>query len=149
MGVYTTKDFKEWAAYIRRKTSRERCFEPRDEGSWNLVAALAESVRESGMERADLDTLVDLATDVMIAEIKCKGLPTQPRRNYRSAVDTCFGNLDCFWSKNPLLHVVCELSWVVERAHEKSLDASQLLSSEIGSAVLWSFPYLGHYGKTY
>lgn len=141
----TTKEFKRWAADVRRRTSRERCFGQTPDSSWNAVAGLAKAVHDAGMKEADLNTLIDLAVDVLVAEIKSKGLTTRPRRTYRSAIDMCFCNLWSFWSKNPVLHIVGELSWLVERAREKSTDAGELLLSEIGAAALWETPYYGHY----
>jgi len=141
----TTEEFKKWAADVRRRTSRERCFGQTAESSWNAVAALAKAVQDLGMNGADLSTVIDLAADVLVAEIKSKGLPAQPRRTYRDAIDMCFCNLRSFWSKNPMLHIVGELSWLVERAREKSIDAGELLLSEIGAAALWETPYYGHY----
>jgi hypothetical protein len=99
------------------------------------------------MNGADLETLIDLAADVLVAEIKSKGLPTQSRRKYRYAISLCFFNLWSFWSKDPVLHIVGELSWLVERAREKSMDAGELLLSEIGLAALWGASYRGHYGS--
>lgn len=141
----TTKEFRRWAADVRRKTSRERCFGQAPESSWNAIAGLAKAVQDSGMNEADLNTLIDLAADVLVAEIKSTGLPTQPRRTYRYAIDICFRNLWSFWNKNPVLHIIGELSWLVERAREKSIDAGELLLSEIGAAALWETPYHGHY----
>ena len=97
------------------------------------------------MNEADLNTLIDLAADVLVEEINSKCLPRQPRRTYRYAIDMCFCNLWSFWSEDPVLHIVGELSWLVERAHEKSIDAGELLLSEIGAAPLWETPYHGHY----
>lgn len=141
----TTREFKRWAADVRRRTSRERCFGQTPESSWNAVASQAKAVQDAGMKAADLNTLIDLAVDVLVAEIKSKGLPAQPRRTYRDAIDMCFCNLWSFWSKNPVLHIVSELSWLVERAREESMDAGELLLSEIGAAALWETPYCGHY----
>ena len=89
----TTTEFKRWAADIRRDTSPERCFGQTSESSWNAVAGLAKAVQDSGMNGADLETLIDLAADVLVAEIKSRGLPTQPRRKYRYAISLCFFNL--------------------------------------------------------
>jgi hypothetical protein len=144
----TTKEFKRWTADVRRRTSRERCFGQTPESSWNAVAGLAQAMQDAGMKEADLNTLIDLAVDMLVAEIKSKGLPTRPRRTYRDAIDMCFSNLCSFWSKNPVLHIVGELSWLVERARERSMDAGELLLSEIGLAALWEMPYLGHYRKS-
>jgi hypothetical protein len=51
-----------------------------------------------------------------------------------------------FWEKRPLLHIVGELSWIIDAAEANSKDTADYLEEEIGCAAMWEMPFMGHYG---
>lgn len=143
-----TRELIAWGKEILRDAKRHRCFGEAEQSSWNTVAALAAAVQEAGTVEDHVTILIGLATEVLMIEIESKGLQKKPRRKYYNAVYLCFHNLGSFWSENPLVHIVGELSWIVERARQRSMDAAELLDSEIGTAAFWGVPYIGHYRKS-
>jgi hypothetical protein len=141
----TSEEVKKWAAKVRRSARRTPIFDRQATDTWEAVMGLAEAIRKSGSREPDRNVLIDLATDVLMIEVKAKGLTVQRRRRYLSNVQSCFLNQGFFWKKKPLLHIVGELSWIVDRAREESTEPDKLLDELIGSATVWGVPFRGHY----
>ncbi len=139
-------EVKEWAASVRREARRNPRFDHNATATWNTVAALAEAIWKVGNREPDREVLADLATDVLMIEVKARNLPMKPRKKYHSAVWLCFRNYGIFWEKNPLLHIVGELSWIIDAAEANSKDTAEYLNSKIGSSAMWGMPFMGHYG---
>jgi hypothetical protein len=110
------------------------------------VAELAEAIWKSGYRDPDREVLVDLATDVLMIEVKARNLAVKPRKKYRSAVWLCFHNYEAFREKSPLMHIVGELSWIIDAAQANSKDTADYLELKIGRSTLWGMPFMGHYG---
>ena len=131
---------------MRREARRWPRFDHNKPQTWNSVAELAEAIWKVGYRDPDRDILVDLATDVLIIEVKTRNLPVKQRKKYRSAVWLCFHNYGAFSENKPLLRIVGELSWIIDAAQANSKDTADYLDSKIGSAALWGMPFSGHYG---
>jgi hypothetical protein len=142
----THDEVKEWASRVRKEARRWPRFDHDKPQTWNSVAELAEAIWKAGYRDPDREVLADLATDVLMIEVKARNLPVKSRKHYRSAVWLCFRNYGIFWEKNPLLHIVGELSWIIDAAEANSKDTAEYLDSKIGCAALWGMPFMGHYG---
>jgi len=142
----THDEIEKWAAKVRKEARRMPRFDHNEPYTWNAVAALAEAIWKTGYRERDLEVLIDLATDVLMIEVKARNLPTRPRKNYRSAVWLCFRNHGVFWEKKPLLHIVGELSWIIDAAQANSKDTADYLEEEIGTAAFMEIPFAGHFG---
>jgi hypothetical protein len=141
----THDEVKKWAARVRREAGRSPCFDHKTPHIWAAVGGLAHAIWKAGYSESDREVLVDLATDVLMIEVKARNLPNRPRKKYHSADWLCFHNYGAFWEKRPLLHIVAELNWIIDAAQANSKDTEDYLDAEIGSAAFWGVPFAGHY----
>jgi hypothetical protein len=142
----THDEVEKWAARVRREALRNPCFDHKTSYTWAAVGGLAHAVWKAGYSESDREVLVDLATDVLMIEVKARNLPIRPRKKYHSAVWLCFHNYGAFWEKRPLLHIVGELSWIIDAAQANSKDTADYLESKIDCSAMWGMPFIGHYG---
>jgi hypothetical protein len=141
----THDEVMEWAARVRKEARRWPRFDHNEPQTWDSVAELAEAIWKVGYRDLDREVLVDLATDVLMIEVKARNLPVKPRKKYRSAVWSCFDYYEAFGKKEPLLRIVLELSWIIDEAQANSKDTADYLDSKIGCSALWGMPFMGHY----
>jgi hypothetical protein len=141
----TAEEIKKWAAKVHRDARRAPNFECNTTGTWNSVAELAQTVWEARERQSGIKVLVELAVDVLMMELETKGLPVKPRSMYRKNIEACFLNPECFWEEKPFLHLVGELSWLVERAKEETKDVADFLHELTDSAIVLGLPFRGHY----
>jgi hypothetical protein len=144
----THDEVKKWAARVCREARRNPRFDHKAPYTWTAVGELAHAIWKAGYREPDRDILFDLATDVLMIEVKTRNLPRRPRKHYASAVRLCFLNHDYFRKKRPLLHAVGELSWIIDGAQSSSKDTEEYLCEKLGFAVMWGMPFIGHYGDS-
>jgi hypothetical protein len=125
----TQDEVKKWAAKVRREARRMPRFDHKAPYTWAAVGEFAHAIWKAGYREPDREVLVDLATDVLMIEVKARNLPIRPRKKYHSAVWLCFFNYWAFWEKRPLLHIVAELSWIIDAAQANSKDTADYLGN--------------------
>jgi hypothetical protein len=140
-----SEQIKQVATRIRKLARSYPDFSRSVKSTWEQVARLALEIQASDSHEADTEELIKLAADVLMVEIEVQGLPLKSRKSYRDVVHLCFDNIGVFWDQKPMVHIIAELSWIVETARKESVDPLELLEDKIGCSAMWDVPFQGHF----